>query len=288
MDQPPEGMPNPRRDEVNLVDPQGYSCLALMTFIIGVVSLTAFSIAWINSRNWMAEFSAYESGFFQFRIFFFLLVPFGWFIGFIALVRTFKLRKGRVFTYLGLFGCVCLTLVVFEIRDLSRKEIEKSRKIPGGYEYDFMVMKSWLSQYQGIHGNYPPALMPYWPMERKIKEATDRFPLDRFAGEATHRYYYDWIRNKWSNNDKPMKESPTTADFDPAGWYRYYSDGKGYIIIGNGPDGDADLDAKESLIAARNGNFEKLMMNKYDPTNGTDPNPYRNRSSGDYFVLRLR
>lgn len=107
------------------------------------------------------------------------------------------------------------------------------------------ILANHLDHYAQAHGSYPPALIPY--LSKEFESSTSNF--DPFC-------------------EPPGKE-----------FYRYYSDGKGWILAGAGPDRKYDLEPKEAYEAAQNGHLEKVLELTYDPTNGT-------ASRGDVCLFR--
>lgn len=159
-------------------------------------------------------------------------------------------------------------------------EAQERERLPKEYQMWWPFVEDMLKTYKKQNGEYPPVLMPYLKPDIDL-ENESAFPGDYYSKPQVQRYWYDGIGKQWLDHGKPMKKDPAPNDFDLTGYYRYYTDRKGYILIGNGPDYDADLDAKESFLAARRDDMKKLIQNKYDPTNGTN-------SGGDYWVLKLK
>jgi hypothetical protein len=63
------------------------------------------------------------------------------------------------------------------------------------------------------------------------------------------------------------------------GWFTYYSDKNGWILISPGPDGDYDIDPVHEYNGSAPQPSARLLVKSYDPTNGLD-------SSGDIFRVK--
>lgn len=186
-------------------------------------------------------------------------------------------RRGIIFAATGMICSLIYAFLLFLPRYLDAREQER---LPKEYKMWFPWVEDSLKTYKKHHGEYPPALMPY--LVPRFWEHASAFPPDEYHKPGIQRYWHmNYGPHQWMDHGTTMSADVTPKDFDFTGYYRYYSDGKGYILIGNGPDCDADLDAKESFLAARRGDMNKLIENKYDPTNGMN-------SGGDYWAMKLR
>ncbi len=206
------------------------------------------------------------------------IVTFG--LGMIYLAEIEKSRRnlrGIIFVVTGMICSLAYGIILFLPRYLESRERER---LPQKYTIWFPWVESSLKTYKGHRGEYPPALLPY--LVPRFWEHVSAFPPDDYHAPRTQRYWHmNYGPHQWLDRGTTMPANVSAKDFDMTGYYRYYSDGKGYILIGNGPDLDEDLDARESFLAARRGDMKKLIEKKYDPTNGTN-------SGGDYWGLKFK
>lgn len=217
-------------------------------------------------------------GFCAFVLLVLQIIPFV--TGMVYLSNVEKTRdnlRGIMFAATGMICSLLYVAILFRPHYLEAREREH---LPKKYEMWFPWVEDQLKGYRRHHGEYPKALMPY--LVPRFWEHVSAFPPDEYHKPIIQRYcHMNYGPHQWMDKGTTMSTDVTPKDFDMTGYYRYYSDGKGYILIGNGPDCDQDLDAEESFLAARRGDKKKLIKNKYDPTNGTT-------SGGDYWVSKLK
>ncbi len=195
--------------------------------------------------------------------------------------RSIRSRADRVLFHFGLsFGVIAISLYILFFY-IPGVRAERQRAItPSKYKGSLLYIELWLDEFHVRHGFYPLAQIPH------IKpiifgEQSSPYPADWFADADRPHYAYSRDTNQWyiyRSGETSRTLAPGEIP-DMTGHFRYFSDGRGCILIGNGPDRDADLDARDAFLAARR-DARSLLHHRYDPTNGVV-------SAGDVYILRI-